>query len=501
MSVEWTKEDLQLLRDQFQTADSLEALASKLGRTVKSVTVKASRLGLARMDFWSADDDSILSEAYYESPLDDVAARLNRSVKAIVSRAGVLGLKRNPRARFSSKSRSNAKCGRGVLWTEEQLETLKAEYAATPDLRTLSVKLGKTIRALCKRAGDLGLKRDGEKRAYNREWTDSETLIFKAEYPNVDLTSLASKLGRTKKAIKSRAVIESVVRCEAVIALQSRSHNINEDYFKVWSGDMAYVLGLICTDGNLCSSSNAVSICQHSNDRYILEDIMRSMDGDYDVKYDNRITNGKVVRMSSVSFSSYKLHRDLIALGLTPAKSLTLKCPAVPSEFVADFLRGVLDGDGTVSASRTMMRIATASKDFADGINAMFASLGVESKIYDAAYMYNGSKHAFYNVTVLKKASIKRIYGLMYREASLYLKRKKQRFEDMGVLDPDFEIKCKERMRSIVGLANGVVVKSFASAKDAKKEYPNLYRALKSGLAYRGFIWKYADKPTNNTSI
>ena len=46
--------------------------------------------------------------------------------------------------------------------------------------------------------------------------------------------------------------------------------------------------------------------------------------------------------------SNEKLYDDIVNLGLTPNKSLTMQFPNMPNEFVRHFIRGCWDGDGSV---------------------------------------------------------------------------------------------------------------------------------------------------------
>ena len=45
------------------------------------------------------------------------------------------------------------------------------------------------------------------------------------------------------------------------------------------------------------------------------------------------------------------MYEDLIRLGVTPRKSLTLKFPKIPIKLVNHFIRGYFDGDGCVRVS------------------------------------------------------------------------------------------------------------------------------------------------------
>lgn len=41
-----------------------------------------------------------------------------------------------------------------------------------------------------------------------------------------------------------------------------RKYDLNEDYFKIWSNNMAYILGFFVADGVIAKNSHTVSISQ-----------------------------------------------------------------------------------------------------------------------------------------------------------------------------------------------------------------------------------------------
>src|SRR5262245_61206570 len=108
----------------------------------------------------------------------------------------------------------------------------------------------------------------------------------------------------------------------------------------VWSPDMAYVVGLMATDGNLARSRWGLSLA--SNDKDLLETVRRCLG------LGNTITSYTDSRCYHIQWRDRHLYAWLLAVGLTPAKSLTLGPLKVPDEYFADFLRGCIDGDGTV---------------------------------------------------------------------------------------------------------------------------------------------------------
>ncbi|BCC70878.1 hypothetical protein BCJMU51_2568 [Bacillus cereus] len=53
-----------------------------------------------------------------------------------------------------------------------------------------------------------------------------------------------------------------------------RKYDITENYFKMWSNNMAYILGFIAADGVIQKENQCVSVSQKES--YILEDIKKN---------------------------------------------------------------------------------------------------------------------------------------------------------------------------------------------------------------------------------
>jgi hypothetical protein len=111
----------------------------------------------------------------------------------------------------------------------------------------------------------------------------------------------------------------------------------------VWSADLAWLVGVIATDGNLGRTGRRLSIS--STDVQLLDTARRLLG------LTNRVTRapgGWGPGGFRLQWSGGPFHSWLIDLGMTPRKSLTLGALAIPDEFFADFFRGCIDGDGTV---------------------------------------------------------------------------------------------------------------------------------------------------------
>ena len=114
-----------------------------------------------------------------------------------------------------------------------------------------------------------------------------------------------------------------------------------------WSETMAYVVGLLATDG--CLSSDRRHIILTSRDRALVETFLACLGRP--IKYTaGRTRRGK--RAYYAQFSDVAFYDWLLARGLTPRKSLTLGKIDVPDAYFLSLARGLLDGDGSVCVFR-----------------------------------------------------------------------------------------------------------------------------------------------------
>ena len=125
-----------------------------------------------------------------------------------------------------------------------------------------------------------------------------------------------------------------------------RTHTLNENYFKTWSHDMAYILGFWFADGSLQNKngSKSFSITQHKDDKYILEDILCKMGSDHPLT--------KIRNCFDFLIGSKVIFDDIVRLGGKTKKSMDMEFPNIPEEYLADFIRGYFDGDGCIYVSR-----------------------------------------------------------------------------------------------------------------------------------------------------
>ena len=182
---------------------------------------------------------------------------------------------------------------------------------------------------------------------------------------------------RNKSAARDLALIKDKLKFERLnndgtsYFVSVKKINVNEDFFSSWSPAMAYVLGVICTDGNLNpgrirepwrskSSSTMPMISIAQKEPELLEKVLKLMDCDAKLYFSKERIYGKIKAGALYQFniSNEKLYDDIVNLGLTPNKSLTMQFPNIPDEFVRHFIRGCWDGDGSVYIDKHSNKIS-----------------------------------------------------------------------------------------------------------------------------------------------
>ncbi len=122
---------------------------------------------------------------------------------------------------------------------------------------------------------------------------------------------------------------------------------VNKDFFKIWTTDMAYVLGFFAADGYITVNKRggqfwAIDII----DKSIVEKIKRTIEAEH------KISTRKTADGKSVSYrlqiGSIEMCDDLRRLGYAERKTKNLSIPHIPSVYFSHFVRGYFDGDGNV---------------------------------------------------------------------------------------------------------------------------------------------------------
>lgn len=122
-----------------------------------------------------------------------------------------------------------------------------------------------------------------------------------------------------------------------------------------WEPKLAYAIGLLVTDGNL--SKDGRHITMRSSDKDLLETFRACLNRKKD-KIAQSHNDGYAKKPSfRIQFSDVRFYNWLVSIGITPAKTYTIGAIEIPDYYFRDFLRGHLDGDGTLYTYRDTYNI------------------------------------------------------------------------------------------------------------------------------------------------
>jgi len=112
-----------------------------------------------------------------------------------------------------------------------------------------------------------------------------------------------------------------------------------------WSPELAYAVGLITTDGSLSKDGRHLDFI--SKDKDLIITFQKCLDIKNKIASKKSGYTGRIDAYRT-QFGNVTLHKWLVGIGLMPNKSKKLGVVRIPDDFFFDFLRGHLDGDGTI---------------------------------------------------------------------------------------------------------------------------------------------------------
>jgi hypothetical protein len=206
----------------------------------------------------------------------------------------------------------------------------------------------------------------------------------------------------------------------------SKNRTAKEDFFeKIDSEEKAYFLGLMFSDGSVVNDiegkrSPQISLELKVSDEKIIEEFRNILNLHSKVTY--RKEKGK--ECARLSFRSKKMAEDLKKYGIIPNKTyITKHLPEIDNQYLKPFLRGLIDGDGSIYQIQKTGRYAidfcsyhkSICEDFRQLCNT-FLSKKNKNVIanYDSAY----------HIRFYKQETVIQLATELYKDAKVSLARK-----------------------------------------------------------------------------
>lgn len=250
---------------------------------------------------------------------------------------------------------------------------------------------------------------------------------------NISIVNIGKLLALPRRQVRSILVSEGIkIRGGAV-----RKYEVNENYFDVIDTEQkAYFLGFLYADGYNNTKTNCVRICLHEKDIDVLEKLNRLIHKDKPIsKYSNR-SNG--TNYPILDMFSKKISQSLVKLGCDKNKTFNIKFPTeeqVPKHLYNHFIRGYFDGDGCITSYVHKRKITPDNT---------FSIVGTESFLTSVIYIikcelniqvnklytrHPERNHCIRSFFISGNTNCKKIREWLYKDSTIYLNRKKDKFD------------------------------------------------------------------------
>lgn len=222
-----------------------------------------------------------------------------------------------------------------------------------------------------------------------------------------------------------------------------RNYHYNDNYFDIINTEQkAYLLGFIIADGYL-SKEHRICLNNSIDDISILKLFKQEIAPDSKIIFSNKQKGAKFRKeQGTIRITSHHMYETLtkvynIIENKTQNKDFKMNLDLIPNDLLNHFIRGFFDGDGSVSFYKTNNTIffnfsfVFNSKLFAKQVGNLFEKqFNIKSVYYD----HKGKTCDYYsmrfNYNQKRTEKIKEIYEWLYKDSTIYLDRKKIKFNN-----------------------------------------------------------------------
>lgn len=265
-------------------------------------------------------------------------------------------------------------------------------------------------------------------------FTKEQTTYIIKKYTNnkdVSCISLSKEFKVSPQMIKRLLVKENIPL--KTLRQYRMIYELNENFFdNIDTEEKAYWLGFLYADGVINEDEHLVRINLQSRDREHLEKFKISVGSTHPIKETIKKNQDKTYYGVYVGFKSSHMVKSLVSKGCYQRKSLSLMFPSfniVPEILIHHFIRGYFDGDGSISYT-------TRKRKFSNRRLYKLTIIGTEN-IVDNIKDLLGSKTKTYKLPNICEVSMggnqqcKRLYEYLYKDATVFLQRKYDKFQEM----------------------------------------------------------------------
>lgn len=216
------------------------------------------------------------------------------------------------------------------------------------------------------------------------------------------------------------------------MSLAHRKYNLDESFFtKIDNEEKAYWLGFLSGDGTIVG--HRVKL------RLAIKDSAHLKKFKAAVRWTGKDYYHKDTDALEVYFKSFKIVNDLAGYYITARKTYTVKFPKIPKLFERHFIRGMFDADGCISKAIRVTRKKSGRQYISYGGefniegNKEFV-FAIQSRLIELGLPHNSINYPGETINRVRYGGInqlKKIYQYLYKNAIIFLERKKKLFENI----------------------------------------------------------------------
>lgn len=318
--------------------------------------------------------------------------------------------------------------GKKIELTREQIDKMIALYKLGKthkqigkELGFSEIKVGRVLKEECIKARSNSY--------YIKTLTDGqEKEVIEKYYSGMNMNQIAKEYGCSEKVIDGVLRRNNVKKRTASEAY--RTYAINDYYFdSIDNQDKAYMLGFFYADAYNTSYYDKghydIGMTLQLQDKYILDEMCHKMGMNRDAYIIINSTNKKPYARMDIMNKHMVI--QLEKLGIVPKKSRKTKFPFwLDEKMYSHFIRGLLDGDGSIPKSLDRVHFCGSRQlmcDLSDIINQLF---GFKPTVGD----FKQSKGISY-IQVCDTIKRLRLLDWIYSDANMKLVRKYELYLEM----------------------------------------------------------------------
>lgn len=218
----------------------------------------------------------------------------------------------------------------------------------------------------------------------------------------------------------------------------------NEHYFDVIdSSDKAYWLGFLSADGFVTTPTKGASpvlgLTLKESDTSHIEKLLACLESTHKI-HTYTVTSGYKIGTlySRVLIPNQHLVETMHKYNIRPDKTTTFKPVDVPHAFRRDYIRGMFDGDGCITAITANKNVPQYSCEFlgTDATLDYITQCLMDEEIITHKYYYDRRKPG-QPVAAFKLGGNNMAYKAatyLYKDSNMYLDRKYKRYQDLSAL-------------------------------------------------------------------